>query len=662
MEVTLADGAHASVPFSPLGSKRSASSDELPPPKLSKQPSTTRRSNSLVAAKASKAKYRSRPLHVRGPELASLVTQAVNSAIAANKAATAHSAAGMAGAGTHRSVLPTSTVTASVSEGAGHACVPLAGQDFDRTQHALHGYRHHADVPQFQPTLASVMPDASLGSGRPAVTGSSAPSLGVGYPGTERNVPPPPAGTGTSNLPQPRASALVRPPALADDALARSDALPPPGVVNHGGQAVQVSDPIPQPVGSAGAGTSASILSAHGGDGIRAGAALHAAPPPASIHPSVGDSMVMDDGDAVSVFGDASSQAGMDAQADADLSARPLQEVLQIVQSFLPGAVEEGVTSQEITSFLDAHMPSEDGSPAPLRAGQSPLLGSAVEAVFKPLRGTPSAACLGEGLPFYPSGAKPGKFLKPRPPPFLKEGTADGPVPRAPPPVTPADRAITSSTPAQNYSIPSSLMLSTEANTLTALELISVCDLMVSSMDRALFERNSAEFRADTEPIHVLRLLQWLQKSLKETVKLVTHGFLTSLLIRRDNVLAAAPGLSNELQTSLRLAPVDAASLFGPAAQAAAEVAARQAQQQALNAVCNIAVTHANRGSRNSGSRGGGRGRGSASNTTKDSNSRGQRGRGNSRSRSRGAKAKNTGKSKQATAATAAAPAQQTPQ
>ena len=250
--------------------------------------------------------------------------------------------------------------------------------------------------------------------------------------------------------------------------------------------------------------------------------------------------------------------------------------------------------------------------------------------------------------------------MRPKPPSFLKDGVAEGEVPRAPPPITPADLSVASNPPGPSVaSTPLAQLMASEQTTLSALDLLSLGDATTSALACSLFIPGTADFHEDTEPIQVWRMLQFLGSVQQASARLLAGLFVSSVLRRRDHVLASAPTLSADLKTSLRLAPISNTSLFGPAAQSAATASSQETQQRAFHAMVSLASSQASRGNRGSGSRSS-RGRGSsAAPTTSNPSTHSHRGRGGSK---RGGRGRGSGRGKQAAAGKPAASSQPPPQ
>ena len=203
-------------------------------------------------------------------------------------------------------------------------------------------------------------------------------------------------------------------------------------------------------------------------------------PPPIDGAAPVGD---MDDD---SQFDDSSSVAGTDAQADTDLSARPYQEILQIISEFHPEMILKQDAPASVTSSFGARLSAATELAPTLKAVQSPLITSSVEAITAQLRGPSSATCASSGLTTSPSGAKPGKFVKPRAPSFLKDGFTEGSSLPLPPPTAPSDLAVTSASPGQTASVSVAQLMTLENSVLYALDLASLGDLSASALAYAI--------------------------------------------------------------------------------------------------------------------------------------------------------------------------------
>ena len=202
-----------------------------------------------------------------------------------------------------------------------------------------------------------------------------------------------------------------------------------------------------------------------------------------------------DGDDAASGFDDAASTLGSETQQDTDLSNRPFQEILEVFETFLPEAVVKEDTSSKVSSYYLNRLPTAAVQASVRKALTSPLLASTLEVALSQARGPSTSQSATADLPSYPSGLKPGRFHKAKPPPFLKEGIVSGDLPRLPPPVTPADLSFTTSTPGQSIaSVPLSHVLSTESTILAAMDLVSLSDISVSALHSALFAPGTAEF------------------------------------------------------------------------------------------------------------------------------------------------------------------------
>ena len=614
------DGRVEEFNITPPRSRKRSRAPSSPPPKPVKQ--------------AGPKRTRSAPRHVNpvapapsAPEadLSSLVSAAVAAALPSNfmqffsdsatTPATALSALGVAGGGRRRSAPPSATVTSGMlADNVDDYRTLSVGADGTGYQFAgpVPSSEHQDDVLPLGVTTSSGRTPAPASTGRqfPASSGSDSAFAGSQLDQDQNLVfgqvaadfsacpAPPQWGSGSAAAPAP-------PTAVG------GVSLPPP-----------LSAPRPNNV-----------------------------PPP----PPSSDAAGTDDFDHASV-GDANS----DSPPEQDLASRPYQEILAIISALLPEAVAEQDALQRIYSFSSSRLSASATQPPKFRALQSPLLSSALQNALNQYRGPSAATSSGSDLPSYPSGQKPGKFMKSRAPPCLKDGVVEGEVPRLPPPVTPADLAFTSSTPAQSVSsIPLSQILSSESSILSAMDLVSLGDIAVSSLATALFEPGTADFREDSDSIHAWRLLQFLESLQRDTASLLAGLFLSSLLTRRDHVLASAPNLSPELQTSLRLAPVQSTSLFGTAAHSAASVSSQENQQRAFQAVVTLATNQAKKTSR--GGSKSSRGRGHSAHSGSNQSGRSHRGRGGSRGRSRG-RGRGSGRDKQSSSSSANDDKKQNPQ
>ncbi len=672
------DGHEESFLISPPkpGAKRSGSSPlpDSPPPKLTKESSVSKRGR--------KRKGTSKG-HPSQPDFSGLIQAAMSavlpphllqflSDLQANPPAIAHSAGGADRGGRRRSTPPSSTVTSEmlrasaandsdVSVGAGQTASQLAGPDPVSSRHAPpSGLSQLAGQSRSLLSQTSLVHAPPLGRERSVDRrAASGPPLGPAAQGTERDGTSPfPAASTSAVAPLPVSAGSPLPAQAGSGVALPADRSTPSSTADTSGQAAVAHAPSGRDHGQPAA--SAPSASA---------AQAQAAPAP-SVSGQAPLPAVSDDGfgagidDAVSEVGDTASTIGSEAQPEQDLASRPYQDILEVVSSFLPEAVVRENAPERVTSFFSSRLPAGTGSAATLKAVQSPLLATSLQAALAQLRGPSASATANADLPSYPNGLKPGKFAKIKPPPFLKEGVVDGAVPRLPPPVTPSDLAFVSTTPGQSIaSVPLAQLLTSESTLLSAMDLVSLSDIIIAALAAAMFVPGSAEFRDGTESIQVWRLLQFLESLQKTSARLLSGLFLSSILLRRDHVISASTGLSPEVQTSLRLAPISSTSLFGSAARSAAEVSSQENQQRAFQAVVSLATSQATRGGRGSGSRAN-RGRGAASgqSVAPAVGRTGGRVRGGSRSRSRSSRGRGAGKGKQAAAATTPAAGQQAPQ
>ena len=503
-----------------------------------------------------------------------------------------------------------------------------------------------------QPSVSSL---PSSGWGRPATNfGASAPPSGTVAPGTERSATLPfPGAPPSLHTPLPaqvggafpvpagsaRATATVQQTSAASGlgqlAQDNNGRLPP----SYGGQDFRAAAQQPQPLAP----------------GAVQAPPFQPAPVPAQPNAPLPAAQV--DDDAASQSDNDASGSGNEARAEPDLSELPFHEVMELFSTFLPRAVVKEETPITESSFF----PSLTAQAAKGKVVQSPLVELALQRAMAQVRGGASALGACPQLPAYPGGLRPGKFARARAPGFLKVGIADGPVPRAPPPLTQSDKVVTSSTPGQSVTVPMAQLVSQESAALSALDLVSLGDVTLSSLANALFLPGTTEFNDDTSPVQVWRLLQFMALLQDHSARILANAFTASLCARRDHVLASASTLSPEIQTSLRLAPVSHTSLFGPAAHAAATVATQDAQTRALHSFVNMANQQAAKSQRGSGSRSN-RGRGASAGHSNNSSGRSQqKGRGQSRSR-RGGKGKGAGKGRQAAAASTATAKSDNPQ
>ena len=570
--------------------------------------------------------------------------------------------------GSSRSVAPTAvdttrgpgsagTLVCTVSTGQGHADPQLARAEVGPTVQVLNAPRQftgRAVSLLNQPSIISTRPPS--GQARPGISqGTPVSSLESGALGIEHSASLPATvviAADTASLP---VSAGAQQLPVAGQTLVGSRG-PPQESLPVGAIIDMTELPGPAPSGSytATSGSAQSATFSHASSASAAGM-----PTTPSAAPTSGG-LLLDDTDSVSQLGDTVCGSEVDGPQEVDPSTRPFREMLEIVEAFLPQAVLKEETAESVTSLFSTLMDSGSAHSARLKAKQSLLVTTAVQAALAQYRGAASVLTAGTDLPSFPSGLKPGKFVRPKPPAFLKEGVAEGEVPRAPPPLSPADLAFTSSSPGPNLnSIPLSHVLATEQTLLSTLDLATLADCAASSAASAIFEPGTTNFKEGTESIQVWRLFQFMATVQKASARLLASLFVSSLLMRRDQVLAAAPGLSQDILTSLRLAPVANNSLFGPAAQSAALRSSQENQQRAFQAVVNLASNQSSR-SKSGGARQS-RGRGtSATQAPSNSDSRSQqRGRGIPR---RGGRGRGARQGKPAAAAKSAAAAQPSPQ
>ena len=671
--VEFPDANSLSVPITLPGKRESSPPSDTPTAKVPKSNSGKNSAKDKENPRSS-----SKPSKARQPDIASLVATAVAAAIpphvleilslaAANPAVMALSTTGEDSRGRLRSA-PSSTVTSAMLADSGRhakevtqatvrADDQFTGSDFGGGL-LLCGHSQPAGMPYPTPSQAPVSTYSSLGLGRPdsrhglthsileragpRAEGDAVLSLAgvqasdqVSLPAQSGSALPPRAGSRSTQAGNRPTSAQE----LASGGnVGGPSAFRPPPAIPWGTQAQAAGTPQAVPLAQ-------QVAPAH--------------PPPP---PPIDGAAPVGEFDDDSQLDDSSSLAGTDAQADTDLSARPYQEILQIISEFHPEMIVRQDAPASVTSLFGARLSAATEQAPTLKAVQSPLITSSVEAVLAQLRGPASATCASSGLTTFPNGAKPGKFVKPRAPSFLKDGFTEGNLPHLPPPTTPSDLAVTSASPGQTASVSVAQLMTLESSVLSALDLASLGDLSTSALACAIFEPGSADFKEDTDPVQVWRMLQFLDLVQRSSARILANVAMSLLLQRRDHVLAAAPCLSPELQTALRLAPVVPSSLFGQAAQAAASVSSQENQQRAFEAVVSLASSHAAKGSRGHGAHSK-RGRGnSAASSNSTPSGRAQRGRGSSRGRGRGGKGKGSNKPRQAPAAQASGSQQQNPQ
>ncbi len=154
--------------------------------------------------------------------------------------------------------------------------------------------------------------------------------------------------------------------------------------------------------------------------------------------------------------------------------------------------------------LFSSRLQAASGSSATLKAGQSPPLSSFLQAVLAQVRDPSASTAVSTDLPSYPIGLKPGKFTKIKPPAFLKEGVVEGNVPRLPPAVTPSDVTFVSTTPGQTVpAVPMAQLLTSESSFLSAMDIVSLGDIIVTALASAMFVPVTAELLDGTESIQV---------------------------------------------------------------------------------------------------------------------------------------------------------------
>ena len=105
-------------------------------------------------------------------------------------------------------------------------------------------------------------------------------------------------------------------------------------------------------------------------------------------------------------------------------------------------------------------------------------------------------------------------------------------------------------------------------------------------LQRQPFVPRTMDFRYDADPTQVWQMLQALVAMIEDSALSAANAFITTLVARRDELLAHATSLSDAVRVSLRLAPPATTSLFGPAAETA--LAATTDEREARRAMVSL--------------------------------------------------------------------------
>ena len=325
--------------------------------------------------------------------------------------------------------------------------------------------------------------------------------------------------------------------------------------------------------------------------------------------------------------GDTASQAGMEVPRPSGLGL-PLQELLALLYQHLPQAfTQEAAPTQQSSYFrtLQAAQQPESGT---LKVGQSLLATSALERAMRMFRGNAQENTDASGLTVYPAGRKSGSF-----PPLgrstFRDIWAPSPVPHTPPVIAPADTALLSGTTHATVPLVPNAVANLQSSALSILDSATLQDITASALAASLFVPGTLDFRDDANPLQVWQMLQALVAMTEISAFNAALSFITTLVARRDHLLASATALPDPVRTSLRLAPPATTSLFGPAAEVAANLAAAKDEREARRAM----VALASRPSRFPRGRGQSATRGGCAGTAPTSANSATRGRGASRSR-----------------------------
>ena len=210
-----------------------------------------------------------------------------------------------------------------------------------------------------------------------------------------------------------------------------------------------------------------------------------------------------------------------------------------------------------------------------LKVGESLLATSALDRAMRMFRGKAPENIDASGLTVYPAGRKSGSF------PPLGQSTfrgiwAPSPVPHTPPTVAPADTALLTGPTHTSVSMVPNAVANIQSSALSVLDSATLQDITASALAASLFVPGTLDFRNDADPLQVWHMIQALVAMSEISAFNAALSFFTTLVARRDMLLASATALPDPVRTSLRLAPPCHHVPFRPCRRSGCEPGFRQ--------------------------------------------------------------------------------------